>query len=67
MPGDDQEINQMAEMLEGFMTNSFSSEGSFGIDDSINSESEKILQETAELLKVVRAKCFHQYLQIQKL
>lgn len=47
MPGADQEINQMAEMLGGFMTDSFSSEGSFGIDDSTNSESEKILQEAA--------------------
>ena len=47
MPGADQEINQMAEMLGGFMSSSFSSEGSFGIDDSTNSESEKILQEAA--------------------
>jgi len=47
MPGADQEINQMAEMLGGFMSDSFSSEGSFGIDDSTNSESEKILQEAA--------------------
>ena len=47
MPGADQEISQMAEMLGGFMTDSFSSEGSFGIDDSTNSESEKILQEAA--------------------
>ncbi|PIW33537.1 MAG: hypothetical protein COW27_00210 [Nitrosopumilales archaeon CG15_BIG_FIL_POST_REV_8_21_14_020_37_12] len=47
MPGADQEINQMAEMLGGFMSDSFSSEGSFGIDDSTNAESEKILQEAA--------------------
>ena len=47
MPGADQEISQMAEMLGGFMTDSFSSEGSFGIDDTTNSESEKILQEAA--------------------
>jgi division protein CdvB (Snf7/Vps24/ESCRT-III family) len=47
MPGADQEINQMAQMLGGFMTDSFSSEGSFGIDESTNSESEKILQEAA--------------------
>ncbi len=47
MPGADQEISQMAEMLGGFMTDSFSSEGSFGIDDSTNSESDKILQEAA--------------------
>ncbi len=47
MPGADQEINQMAQMLGGFMNDSFSSEGSFGIDESTNSESEKILQEAA--------------------
>ena len=47
MPGADQEINQMAEMLGGFMSNSFSTEATFGIDDSTNSESEKILQEAA--------------------
>ena len=47
MPGADQEINQMAQMLGGFMSDSFSSEGSFGIDESTNSESEKILQEAA--------------------
>lgn len=47
MPGADQEINQMAEMLGGFMTDSFSSEGTFGIDDTTNSESEKILKEAA--------------------
>ncbi len=47
MPGADQEINQMAEMLGGFMTDSFSSEGAFGVDDSTNAESEKILQEAS--------------------
>ena len=47
MPGADQEINQMAEMLGGFMTDSFSSEGSFGIDETTTAESEKILQEAA--------------------
>lgn len=47
MPGADQEISQMAEMLGGFMTESFSSDATFGIDDSTNSESDKILQEAA--------------------
>ena len=47
MPGADQEINQMAEMLGGFMSESFSSDATFGIDDSTNSESDKILQEAA--------------------
>jgi len=47
MPNADQEINQMAEMLGGFMTESFSVEGSFGLDQSSNDESEKILQEAA--------------------
>ena len=45
MPGAEQEISQMAEMLGGFMTESFSGDGAFGIDDSTNMESEKILQE----------------------
>lgn len=47
MPGADQEIGQMAEMLGGFLTDSFSSDAAFGIDDSTNSESDKILQEAA--------------------
>jgi len=45
MPGAEQEISQMAEMLGGFMTESFSGDGAFGIDDSTSMESEKILQE----------------------
>ena len=47
MPGADQEINKMAEMLGGLMTESFSGDATFGIDESTNSESEKILQEAA--------------------
>jgi len=47
MPGAEQEIGQMADMLGGFMTDSFAGDGAFGIDDSTNMESEKILQEAA--------------------
>ncbi len=47
MPGAEQEISQMADLLGGFMTESFSGDGAFGIDDSTNIESEKILQEAA--------------------
>lgn len=47
MPGADQEINQMAEMLGGFMVDSFSSDATFGVDESTSGESEKILQEAA--------------------
>jgi division protein CdvB (Snf7/Vps24/ESCRT-III family) len=47
MPGAEQEIGQMAEMLGGFMTESFSGDAAFGIDESTNSESEKILREAA--------------------
>ncbi len=48
MPGADQEINKMAEMLGGMMTESFTStEGTFGMDSGTNEESEKILQEAA--------------------
>lgn len=47
VPNADQEINQMAKMLGGFMTDSFSSDATFGINETTNSESEKIIQEAA--------------------
>ena len=47
MPGAEQEINQMAEMLGGFMTESFSGDTAFGVDETTNAESEKILKEAA--------------------
>ena len=47
MPGAEQEINHMAEMLGGLMTDTFSGDASFGIDATTNDESEKILQEAA--------------------
>ena len=47
MPGAEQEIGQMAEMLGGFMTESFSGDAAFGIDEKTNSESEKILREAS--------------------
>jgi division protein CdvB (Snf7/Vps24/ESCRT-III family) len=47
MPGAEQEISQMADMLGGFMTESFSGDGAFGIDETTSMESEKILQEAA--------------------
>ena len=47
MPGADQEINKMAEMLGGLMTETFSGDATFGTDETTNSESEKILQEAA--------------------
>ena len=47
MPGAEQEISQMADMLGGFMTESFAGDGAFGIDETTNIESEKILQEAA--------------------
>ena len=45
IPGADQEINKMAEMLGGLMTETFSGDATFGIGETTNSESEKILQE----------------------
>jgi division protein CdvB (Snf7/Vps24/ESCRT-III family) len=45
MPNADQEISRMAEMLGGLATETFSSDASFGVDETLNSESEKILQE----------------------
>ena len=47
MPGAEQEIGQMAEMLGGFMTESFSGDATFGVDETTNSESENILKEAA--------------------
>ena len=47
MPGAEQEIGQMAEMLGGFMTESFSGDAAFGVDQTTNSESEAILKEAA--------------------
>lgn len=45
MPGAEQEIGQMAEMLGEFMTESFSGDAVFGIDETTSSESESILKE----------------------
>ena len=48
MPGADQELNSMAEMLGGMMTETFhSSDASFGVDAVMDSESEKIMQEAS--------------------
>ena len=47
MPGAEQEIGQMAEMLGGFMTESFAGDAAFGIDETTNAESEKILKEAS--------------------
>jgi len=47
MPNAEQEIGQMAEMLGGFMTESFSGDTAFGIDETTNAESENILKEAA--------------------
>ena len=48
MPGADQELGSMAEMLGGMMTETFhSSDTSFGVDAVMDSESEKIMQEAS--------------------
>ena len=48
MPGAAQEIGRMTEMLGGLMTDTFSSSDStFGVEESTNSESEGILAEAA--------------------
>ena len=47
MPGAEQEIGQMAEMLGGFMTESFAGDAAFGMNDTTNAESESILKEAA--------------------
>ena len=47
MPGADQEIGRMTEMLGGLMTETFSSGSSFGVEESTNPESDNILAEAA--------------------
>jgi len=48
MPGADQELNNMSEMLGGLMTETFhSTDASFGGDTVMNSDAEKILQEAS--------------------
>ena len=47
MPEADQEVNRMTEMLGGLMTDTFSSDATFGIEATTNAESDKILQEAA--------------------
>lgn len=47
MPGAEAEIGQMAEMLGGFMTESFAGDAAFGMDETTNAESESILKEAA--------------------
>ena len=47
MPEAEQEIGQMADMLGGFMTDSFSGDTAFGVDETTSAESEKILKEAA--------------------
>ena len=47
MPGADQEINGMAEMLGGFMVDTFSGEASFGVDAPSNEETDRILKEAS--------------------
>jgi Conserved protein implicated in secretion len=49
MPGADQEIGRMTEMLGGLMTETFSSSesSSFGVSEATNAESDSILAEAA--------------------
>ena len=48
MPGADQELNNMAEMLGGLMTETFhSTDASIGSDAVMDAESEKIMQEAS--------------------
>ena len=47
MPGAEAEIGQMAEILGGFMTESFSGDAAFGTDETMSAESENILKEAA--------------------
>lgn len=58
MPGAEREIGQMAEMLGGFMTESFAGDAAFGLDDSTNIESENILKEAAAVAESSTSQMF---------
>jgi len=58
MPGAEQEIGQMAEMLGGFMTESFSGDAAFGVDETTNVESEAILKEAAAVAETSAGQMF---------
>ncbi len=58
MPGAEQEIGQMAEMLGGFMTESFSGDAAFGMDETTNAESESILKEAAAVAETSAGQMF---------
>lgn len=58
MPGAEQEIGQMAEMLGGFMSESFSGDAAFGVDETTNAESEAILKEAAVVAETSAGQMF---------
>ena len=58
MPGAQQEIGQMAEMLGGFMTESFSGDSAFGLDATTNAESDKILREASAVAESTTGEMF---------
>lgn len=47
MPEADRELGMMTEMLGGLMTESFQGDSAFGMDQTTNEESERILEEAA--------------------
>ncbi len=58
MPGAEAEIGQMAEMLGGFMTESFSGDAAFGTDETMSAESESILKEAAAVAETSAGQMF---------
>ena len=58
MPGAEQEIGQMAKMLGGFMTESFSGDSAFGLDATTNAESDKILREASAVAESTTGEMF---------
>ncbi|MBT5278909.1 MAG: hypothetical protein HOL73_04120 [Nitrosopumilus sp.] len=58
MPGAELEIGQMAEMLGGFMTESFSGDSAFGLDATTNAESDKILREASAVAESTTGEMF---------
>lgn len=58
MPGAEQEIGQMADMLGGFMNESFSGDAAFGLSEATTPESEKILQEASAVASSTAEQAF---------
>lgn len=58
MPGAEQEISQMADMLGGFVTESFAGDSAFGADETTSAEADAILREASAIAGDATGKMF---------